>query len=148
MSPTSYQTAPPRTKIITARCRGVKRVCSLSREFSRADLHRKANCEVNCEPTGRRTEIETQMRRAAPRLEPGRAARRHSLFLSRSAANLLAFASVDNFCRIDRFPVNLLFENFPVFPNQEINAPRRFIFVHVDSIFARHVSAPIAQQRE
>ena len=93
MSPTSYQTAPPRRKIITA-------------WWSRVKLSRAIE----------------------------------------SAIQLLALAGVYDLFRIDGFMVNLLFENLPVFPDQEVHPARGFIFVNVDSVLASDVSTPIAQQ--
>src|SRR5271157_482387 len=65
-----------------------------------------------------------------------------------SAAQLLALAGVDDLLGIDGIPVNLLFQNFSVFADQEVDAARRFVFVDVDAVLARDVSSPVTQKRE
>ncbi len=65
-----------------------------------------------------------------------------------SAAQFLALAGIYNILGIDSIPVNLLFQNFPVFADQEVDAACGFVFVDVDAVLARDISSPIAQQRE
>ena len=47
---------------------------------------------------------------------------------------------------IDGFPVNLLFQNFSVFADEEVDAARRFVFVDVNTVLASDVSSPIVQR--
>jgi hypothetical protein len=49
---------------------------------------------------------------------------------------------------IDRVLVHLLFHDLSIFPDQEVHAARRLIFVFVDSVLSGGFAAPIAQQRE
>ncbi len=65
-----------------------------------------------------------------------------------SAAQLLALAGIDDLLGIDGIPVNLLFQNFSVFADQEVDAARGFVFVDVDAVLASDVSSPITQKRE
>jgi hypothetical protein len=63
-----------------------------------------------------------------------------------SVLQLRSLASVHNLCRINRILIHLLFQNFPIFSNQEVHPARRFIFIYVDSILPRYVPTPITQQ--
>src|ERR1035441_8256986 len=65
-----------------------------------------------------------------------------------SAAYLLALAGIYDLLGIDGVPVNLLFQNFSVFADQEVDAARGLIFVDVDAVLAGYFSSPVTQQRE
>src|SRR5579862_21613 len=67
---------------------------------------------------------------------------------SRLLLQLWPLTSVHNLRRIDGILVHLLFENCPIFADQEIHAPCGFIFFYIEAVFSRHLTAPIAQQRE
>src|SRR5438094_6170247 len=55
-------------------------------------------------------------------------------------------ASVYDLLRIDGILVDLLLQNLPIFPDEEVHATRRLVFILVDSPLVRHFAAPIAQQ--
>src|SRR5277367_3110 len=116
MSPTSYQTAPPRIKIITQRGGAVSK-----RQHGATSSAALAFLVVYCALI----EVDVPL-----------------------TAHLLSFASIHNFLRINRFFVDLLFQNFPIFTNQEVDAARGFVFVEVDSVLAGNIASPITQQRE
>jgi hypothetical protein len=63
-----------------------------------------------------------------------------------SVLQLRPLASVHNLRRIDCVLIDLLFQDLPVFPNQEVHSSRGLVFIHVNSILTRGLAAPIAQQ--
>src|ERR1700687_2773580 len=64
-----------------------------------------------------------------------------------SAAHFLALAGIYDLLGIDGIPVNLLFQNFPVFADQEVDAARGFVLVDVDAVLAGDISTPVTQKR-
>jgi hypothetical protein len=65
-----------------------------------------------------------------------------------SAAHFLALAGINDLLGIDGLFVNLLFQNFPVFTDQEVDATRGFVLVDVDAVLAGDISTPVTQKRE
>src|ERR1700693_607667 len=65
-----------------------------------------------------------------------------------SAAHFLALAGIHDLLGVDGIFVNLLFENFPVFADQEVDAARGFVLVDVDAVLAGDISTHISQKRE
>ena len=65
-----------------------------------------------------------------------------------SAAYFLALAGIYDFLGIDGIPVNLLFQNFSVFADQEVDAARSFVLVDLDAVLAGEISTPVTQKRE
>src|SRR3981081_3279064 len=65
-----------------------------------------------------------------------------------SAAHFLALAGIYDLLGIDSVPVNLLFQNFSVFADQEVYAARGLILVDVNTVLAGDISTPVAQKRE
>src|SRR5579859_4920884 len=124
MSPTSYQTAPPRIKIITQRGEAETNSdhgCWLNLKFS---YYRIMVQPSHCTPThtcefGGCSGAESESR------SPFRSALRCRFLLActlASVAQLFAFAGIHDLLGIDCFPVNLLLQNLAVFPDQEVDA--------------------------
>src|SRR6266851_4318132 len=65
-----------------------------------------------------------------------------------STAHFLALAGIYDLLGIDGIFVNLLFQNFSVFADQEVDAARGFVFVDVDAVLAGDLSTPITKKRE
>src|ERR1700757_2732810 len=138
MSPTSYQTAPPRALIITTGPRCVK----LPLTQKRAPRTRGAHWYklLPCDPT-----LAVFKRYAL--LD------RHLLFrfvrrAPPSATDFVPFTFRHDFRGIDRLLIHLLFQDLSVFSDQEVHTPRRFVFVSVDTVLVSDLASPIAQQRE
>src|ERR1700737_1050267 len=122
MSATSYQTAPPRELMIATVLCSVKLMHhKLSRHASRCSALRVA-CTYP--------------------------ARCPIQFGKLSLLQLWTFASIHNLRRINGGIVLLFLENASIFADQEIHAPRGFVFIRVDAVLVGRFSAPIAQQRE
>src|SRR3981081_2332528 len=60
-----------------------------------------------------------------------------------SAAHFLALAGIYDLLGIDSIPVNLLFQNFSVFADQEVDAARGIVFVDVDAVLAGALPPPV-----
>src|SRR5882762_3354160 len=65
-----------------------------------------------------------------------------------SAAHFLALTRIYDLLRINGIFVNLLFQNFPVFADQEVDPARGFVLVNVDAVLAGDISTPVTQKRE
>src|SRR5215472_8901057 len=144
MSPTSYQTAPPREMILTT--------CSLRVKprtgQNNPPHHKRAKCIVIrsghrfgrvCHKPGSRG---PRASRGMPR--PARA----SSIAPASVLERATLAGCYDLARIDGLVIDLLFENFAILSDQEIHAPGCFVFVYVDAVLVRDLATPITQQRE
>src|ERR1700686_1378690 len=118
MSPTSYQTAPPRTKRIT-QCGGGE----LRAEGPR-DEHMASNSVLPGDWT------------------------LWLMFRALLTAYFLALAGVYDLFGVDRIAIDLFFYNFSVFANEKVHPAGGFRLVDVEAVFTGYLSAPIAQQRE
>src|SRR5438874_11600093 len=119
MSPTSYQTAPPREIIITTT------------------------------PNNGQTDsphIRDAVDPAFPIQTIATDVLALSAGTPTSLLQLVALARGNDFRRIDGCSVDLFFENGPIFSDQEIHSPRGFVFIHEDAIFASDFAAPVAGQ--
>jgi hypothetical protein len=65
-----------------------------------------------------------------------------------SAAHFLALAGINDLLGINGLFVNLLFQNFSVFTDQEVDATSGFVLVDVDAVLAGDISTPVTQKRE
>src|SRR5207245_2533667 len=138
MSPTSYQTAPPRALIITTVPRRVKlalaKMLAVNPTF--ATVQRRKTSPVQ--------RTRASFRSSHSDLHP------RSFFPcpTASAIDFVPFTFRHDFRGIDRLFIHLLFQDLSVFSDQEVHTPRRFVFVSVDTVLVSDLASPIAQQRE
>src|SRR6516164_1390133 len=134
MSPTSYQTAPPRTLIVTTRSACVK-------------LQPSPQCgprpQMDADTLFGRDVLPTATLRAptTTSLPPNDGAA-----FALSILQHMPLASRHDLLRIDGLFIDLFFQNLSVFSDQKVDAPRRFVLVGVQAVVARDFSAPVTQQ--
>src|SRR6266700_1270108 len=117
MSPTSYQTAPPRDLMIATVFAGVK-------------LRRHAIQQ-------KRTVLYPD--------STGEDARASAFSASNSLLHFRPLACVHDFSRIDCGVVDLFFENPSIFADEKIHAARGFVLVHVKTVLVGASAAPITE---
>jgi hypothetical protein len=61
---------------------------------------------------------------------------------------LRTLTCIHNLGWVDGCAVDLLFQNAPIFADQEIDAAGSFVLIHVDAVLARGLAAPVTQQGE
>src|SRR6266404_533292 len=119
MSPTSYQTAPPRRKIISVRWWRVK-------------------CSSRGHPTGHGKIVRGfQSPFARCCLYPGRCT---------LPIQLLPLARVHYLRWVDGCAVQLFFQNLAIFADQEVDPARGLVLVHIHAVLTRNVSSPVTQE--
>src|SRR6266849_7126681 len=122
MSPTSYQTAPPRIKIISVRWWRVKR-------SSRGHPAGDGKIVTGFQSPGFCTLLSLPGRCTLP-------------------IQLLPLARVHYLRWVDGCAVQLFFQNLPIFADQEVDPARGLVLVHIHAVLTRNVSSPVTQERE